>query len=82
MLHAQYQHEPDYQSYLDLARRVQALMSTPRARIEHQIVISREPWDTQIAWDQLLDEIREAPGVRLTQRADGSVHVGWFIERH
>ncbi|WP_236232586.1 DUF1654 domain-containing protein [Pseudomonas solani] len=81
MFHMEYQHDPDYQSYLDLVQRVQALLGSYRARIEHQIVIAREPQDTHAAWEQLMDEIREAPGVRLTPRPDGSMHVGWFITR-
>ncbi|MWK59783.1 DUF1654 domain-containing protein [Pseudomonas otitidis] len=72
------QHE-HYDSYRALARRVQALISTPRAQVEHQIVITREPGDLQPAWEQLLEEIREADGVRLTHRPDGSVHVSWFV---
>ena len=65
-------------SYVQLARRVQALVSTPRAQIEHQVVIDREAGDMQLAWDQLLEEIGETEGVTLTHRADGSVHVFWF----
>jgi len=69
-----------YDSYRTLARRVQALVSTPRAQVEHQIVITREPGDLQLAWEQLLEEIREA-GVTMTPRPDGSVHVCWFVSQ-
>ncbi|WP_431484177.1 DUF1654 domain-containing protein [Pseudomonas solani] len=75
---AQSLQQTTYQSYVQLARRVQALVSTPRAQIEHQVVIDREPGDIQLAWDQLLEEIGETEGVTLTRRADGSVHVFWF----
>lgn len=75
---AQSQQQATYQSYVMLARRVQSLVSTPRAQIEHQIVLDREAGDLQPAWDQLLEEIREAEGVTLTRRADGSIHIAWF----
>lgn len=68
-----------YESYRTIARRVHALMSTPRARVEHQIVLPREPADMQPAWDQVLEEIRESEGVTITPRSDGSMHIAWFI---
>ncbi len=76
---AQSLQQATYQSYVQLARRVQALVSTPRAQIEHQVVLAREPGDIQLAWDQLLEEIRETEGVTLTPRADGSIHIAWFV---
>ncbi|MCU9949832.1 DUF1654 domain-containing protein [Pseudomonas sp. PDM13] len=76
---AQSLQQTTYQSYRALAQRVQALVSTPRAQIEHQIVLAREPGDMQPAWDQFLEEIRETEGVTLTPRTDGSIHIAWFV---
>lgn len=75
---AQSLQQATYLSYRAIAQRVQALVSTPRAQIEHQIVLAREPGDIQSAWDQFLEEIRETEGVTLTRRADGSIHIAWF----
>jgi hypothetical protein len=74
----------DYQtdqadSYRSLARRVQRLITTPRARYEHQAVIQRLPGDQPDDWERLLDEISDAEGVKLNLRPDGSVHVVWYI---
>ncbi|GAC1030465.1 DUF1654 domain-containing protein [Pseudomonas sp. No.21] len=65
-------------SYYHLTRRVQLLLNTPRAQIEHQAVIYREPSDSSSDWDRLLEEIRDTEGVVLTHRPDGSIHVAWF----
>lgn len=68
-------------TYRTLARRVQHLITTPRARYEHQAVIHRLPNDKPHDWDRLLDEIRDAEGVTLNPRPDGSVHVVWYVSR-
>lgn len=77
MAHEAIQH-PEQSSYYHLTRRVQLLLSTPRAQVEHQAVIYREPSDSSSDWDRLLDEIRDTEGVALTSRPDGSIHVAWF----
>ncbi|GJN50814.1 DUF1654 domain-containing protein [Pseudomonas tohonis] len=69
---------PEQSSYYHLTRRVQLLLSTPRAQVEHQAVIYREPCDCSSDWDRLLEEIRDTEGVALTLRPDGSIHVAWF----
>lgn len=69
---------PEQSSYYHLTRRVQLLLNTPRAQIEHQAVIYREPCDSSSDWDRLLEEIRDTEGVTLTPRRDGSLHVAWF----
>jgi len=70
-------YSPD--TYRSLALRVQSLISTPRARYEHQAVIHREPGDRPDDWDRLLDEIGDADGVKLNARPDGSVHLVWYV---
>lgn len=69
---------PEHSSYYHLTRRVRLLLTTPRAQVEHQAVITREPGDSCQDWDRLLEEIRDAEGVTLTPRRDGSLHVAWF----
>lgn len=66
-------------TYLVLSRRVTALVSTPRARYEHQAVIHRLPTDLPDDWERLLDEIRDVEGVKLNPRPDGSVHLVWYV---
>lgn len=70
-------HQTD--TYGALARRVQRLISTPRARYEHQAVIPRLPDDKPQDWDRLLNEINDAEGVKLNARPDGSVHLVWYV---
>lgn len=70
-------HQTD--TYRSLARRVQRLITTPRARYEHQAVIQRLPGDHPNDWERLLDEINDAEGVKLNKRPDGSVHVVWYV---
>lgn len=67
-------------SYSTLARRVQALVTTPRARIEQQAVIPRLPDDHSADWERLLDEIDTTDGVRAIPRPDGSLYVAWFAQ--
>lgn len=70
-------HQTD--TYRALARRVHRLITTPRARYEHQAVIQRLPGDQPHDWERLLDEINDAEGVKLNPRPDGSVHVVWYV---
>jgi hypothetical protein len=79
MDHASSHHHAD--TYLALSRRVAALIKSPRAIYEHQAVIQRLPDDQPHDWDRLLDEIRDAEGVTLNPRPDGSVHVVWYVSR-
>lgn len=65
--------------YMALARRIQALISSPKAQIDHQVVITPEPGEARSNWDRLISEIRDAEGVSIHQRDDGSYVVAWFI---
>jgi len=67
-------------SYDQLARRIQGVISTPRAQVEHQAVIHRQDDESPQDWGRLLEEIRDAEGVTMTAREDGGVHLAWYVE--
>ncbi|MNF76624.1 hypothetical protein D3C84_587420 [compost metagenome] len=60
-----------------LCRRVQAEITSPRARLERRANIARLDHEPEEAWQALLEQIEETEGVRLIRRDDGSVHVTW-----
>lgn len=73
-------HQTQISGYERLARRIQGVISTPRAQVERQAVISRQPDDQQSDWDRLLEELRDTDDVTMTPRSDGSVHLAWRSE--
>lgn len=75
---ASFQHE----AYSALTRRIQSVITSQKAQVEHQAYISREPDESRHHWEQLLGEISEAEGVTLTRREDGSAHIAWFVACH
>lgn len=60
-----------------LARRIQHLITSPRAQLERQICIAKREDESEDDWRALLDQIGEENGVTMTRRADGSVHLAW-----
>ena len=75
--HAALSHPSHFSTYHRLVRRVNRVISTPRAQRERQANLAREPDDRPEDWDRLLDEIQQADGVVLTRCSDGSVYVTW-----
>ncbi|MFG5864447.1 DUF1654 domain-containing protein [Metapseudomonas sp. CR1201] len=65
-----------------MARRVQAVITSPRAQAECQANIAREPHESPEDWQLLLEQISEAEEVRMTHRDDGSVHLAWTRHQH
>nr|WP_298165283.1 DUF1654 domain-containing protein [uncultured Pseudomonas sp.] len=66
-------------TYTALARRIQAAIHRPLAQIEHQVNIAKEPYESDQDWEYLLEELRDAEGVTVTRRTDGTVHLAWFV---
>ncbi|WP_158295404.1 DUF1654 domain-containing protein [Stutzerimonas nosocomialis] len=75
-------HQRQISSYHRLVRRVNHIISTPRAQVERQANLSPHPNDHPEDWERLLDEVQQAEGVALTHRPDGSVHVRWLRTEH
>ncbi|WP_313128089.1 DUF1654 domain-containing protein [Stutzerimonas nitrititolerans] len=71
-------HQRHISSYNRLLRRVNHLITTPRARVERQANLAPHPDDRPEDWERLLDEIQQIEGVSMTLRSDGSVHVRWL----
>jgi len=67
------------QAYVALVRRIQSIISSPKAQIDHQAVIAREEGELRSNWERLLTEIRDAEGVTVTALEDGSYLVSWFV---
>lgn len=70
-------HQRQVSSYHRLVRRVNRLLTTPRAQVEHQANLAPQPSDHPEDWERLVDEIQQTEGVSMTQRPDGSIHVRW-----
>jgi hypothetical protein len=69
----------EHGGYVALARRIQSIISSPKAQIDHQALIAPEPGEARSNWDRLVNEIKDAEGVSIHQRDDGSYLVVWFI---
>jgi len=69
----------DQGGYVTLTQRIQAIISSPKAQIDHQAIIRPEPGEARAHWDRLISEIRDAEGVTIAPRGDGSYLVVWFV---
>jgi hypothetical protein len=65
--------------YIALTRRIQDIILSPKAQIDHQVLISPEPGESLSQWDHLISEIRDAEGVSIRSCEDGRFLVSWFI---
>lgn len=71
-------HQRQASSYGRLVRRINHLITTPRAQYERQANLARQPDDRLEDWERLLEEIQQTDGVSMTRRPDGSIHVCWL----
>ena len=60
-----------------LRLRVSAMVSSPRAQACHQASIWRLESDSDQAWAQVLDELRETDGLEMTENEDGTITLDW-----
>lgn len=70
-------HQRQASSYGRLVRRINHLITTPRAQYERQANLTRQPDDRPEDWERLLEEIQQTDGVSMSRRPDGSIHVCW-----
>lgn len=75
-------HQNQLSSYNRLLRRINLIITTPRARVERQANITPQPEDLPEDWERLFDEIQQTDGVAVTRRPDGSIHVRWLRTEH
>ncbi|WP_349569454.1 DUF1654 domain-containing protein [Azotobacter salinestris] len=75
-------HQTQISSYDRLVRRINQVITSPRAQIERQAALSPAPNDRPEDWERLLDEIREAENVSMIRQEDGSVHLQWSCPEH
>ncbi|MCQ9468752.1 DUF1654 domain-containing protein [Pseudomonas alliivorans] len=70
-----------HDAYLALAQRIQDLITSPKAQIEHQVLLSREPDESPVHWEQIVEQISEAEGINVTRNFEnGTVNVSWYVE--
>lgn len=70
-------HQTQISTYERLLRRVNLVLTSPRAQRERQACLSPAPDDRPEDWERLLDEIQDSENVSMTQQTDGSVHLRW-----
>ncbi|GFM82891.1 hypothetical protein PSCICN_35830 [Pseudomonas cichorii] len=70
-----------HDAYLALVQRIQALISSPQAQIEHQIRLHREPGESLLHWEQIAEHLMEAEGVTVTRdHTNDTIHLAWYVE--
>ena len=70
-----------HDAYLALAQRIQDLITSPKAQIEHQVLLVREPGESPAHWEQIVEQVSEAEGINVTRNFEnGSVNVSWYVE--
>ncbi|WP_123632906.1 DUF1654 domain-containing protein, partial [Pseudomonas viridiflava] len=51
------------------------------AQIEHQVLLVREPGESPVHWEQIVEQISETEGINVTRNFEnGSVNVSWYVE--
>ncbi|MDH1009977.1 DUF1654 domain-containing protein [Pseudomonas nicosulfuronedens] len=60
-----------------LRLRVSAMINNPKARVERQATIWRLESDSDLAWNQVLEDLAETDGLEMTQNEDGTVSLRW-----
>ncbi|MBX8488108.1 DUF1654 domain-containing protein [Pseudomonas cichorii] len=72
---------PQHDAYLALVQRIQALITSPQAQIEHQIRLHREPGESLLHWEQIAEQLMEAEGVTVTRDStNDTIHLSWYVE--
>ena len=72
---------PQNDAYLALVQRIQALITSPQAQIEHQIRLHREPGESLLHWEQIAEQLMEAEGVTVTRDStNDTIHLSWYVE--
>lgn len=60
-----------------LRLRVSAMIQSPKAQAAHQASIWRLESDTDQAWTQVMEELRETDGLEMTENEDGTITLQW-----
>lgn len=69
--------ESQLNTYRQLVNRSNAILSSPRAQVQHQASIERLPNETDEDWERFMDEISSELTVTAVKRADGGVDLSW-----
>jgi len=68
---------PITDTYRQLVTRANAILSSPRAQVQHQASIERLPHETDEDWERFFDEISSELTVTTVKRDDGGADVSW-----
>ncbi len=67
--------QPD--TYIQLVNRSNAILSSPRAQVQHQASIERLAHESDEDWERFMDEISSELTVTAVKRGDGGVDLSW-----
>lgn len=64
-------------TYLQVGRRIQRLVSDPNAQKVRTIKIARRDDESFEAWERVIQEFEETGGITVERFEDASVRIGW-----
>ncbi|OEC62456.1 hypothetical protein A7D21_26970 [Pseudomonas sp. AP19] len=64
-------------SYEQVGRRIQRMVSDPGVQKVQAVTILRREDESPDAWDQVLQEFDETDGITVERLAEGSVRISW-----
>lgn len=64
-------------SYEQVGRRIQRMVSDPKVQKHQAVTITRRDDEDPIAWECVLRELDETEGVTVERLEEGAVRVGW-----
>jgi hypothetical protein len=62
-----------------LGLRVSAMINSPKAQLERQVLIHRLDTDPDEAWDGVMELLAETDGLEMTFNDDGGVTLKWGL---
>lgn len=64
-------------TYEQIGRRIQRMVSDPNAQKVQTIKIARRDDESPKAWERVIQELDETSGITVERLEDDSVRVGW-----
>lgn len=64
-------------TYEQVGRRIQRLVSDPNAQKVQTIKITRRNDESPTAWERVIQELDETDGITVERLEDDSVRIGW-----
>ncbi|MGF6093017.1 DUF1654 domain-containing protein [Pseudomonas sp. 18173] len=64
-------------TYEQVGRRIQRMVSDPNAQKVQTITIARRDYESPDAWERVIQELEETGGITVERLEDDSVRIGW-----